>query len=348
MIMVGPDIEGLGGISRVVRTWRENGLFSQVGIRYIPSSTDMRVNKALFLLKNLCYFTVVVAKETSPVYIHTSSSKSFFRKTLFLLIAALFSRKVLLHIHPTHYFLLSRVFGFVVLSQEMRQNIEAAFPDKPVYVLRNPLDSAAMRPAVQYSRSSNKLVFLGWYIKEKGVYDLVDAVNILLNKGVELNLYFYGRKQIRQLRKYVQEKGVADRVSVNGWVDGEDKLRVLYTATMLVLPSHSEGIPNVILEAMGTRTPIVSTCVGGLKEILKDGENAIIANVGDPVDLSNKIQMCLENEWLRKVIADNAYRQAVTQYDVSLIAEKFKNIIRALTSVEDNEASKQKNMRSVL
>jgi glycosyltransferase involved in cell wall biosynthesis len=96
---------------------------------------------------------------------------------------------------------------------------------------------------------------------------------------------------------------------------------------MLILPSHSEGIPNVILEAMATRTPIVATLVGGMKEILRDGENAVIVDVNNPVDLSEKILLLLEDDSLRKRLAENAYQEASEKYDVPVIRNFFRKII---------------------
>jgi glycosyltransferase involved in cell wall biosynthesis len=255
----------------------------------------------------------------------------------------LLRKKVILHIHSGYFykfliglkgaekklifFLLHRLNAFIVLSEEMRANIQGFLPHKPIYVLRNPINVKSAQISDHHIRAQSKLLYLGWYITEKGVYDLVDAISILTSRGAEINLEFYGTKQIKKLQSYVKSKGLEGVISVNGWIDGPEKSAALHQATALVLPSYSEGIPNVILEAMATKTPIISTLVGGLKEILQDEENAIIAEPGNPKDLSEKILKCIKDEELRNKIASKAYDDVVTKYDIAIIKKELSLIL---------------------
>jgi glycosyltransferase involved in cell wall biosynthesis len=281
------------------------------------------------------------------VWIHTSSTKSFYRKSIFILTAALIKKKIILHIHPTHFFdfLISRkglaklyvlfvsqrVHCFVVLTKDMQEKLRLLFPEKKIYLLKNPVDITELRCPKAIPRAQNRLLFLGWFIPEKGVYELVDAVELLLNQKIDLELYFYGTKQIDRLSSYVKRKQLQEKIHVNGWIDLPQKIEALYSATILVLPSHSEGIPNVILEAMATHTPIIATSVGGLSEILVDGLNAIISEPKDPVNLSQKIRLLIENKELREKIAEAAYNDAVNKYDISIIKRRFAEIISDIT-----------------
>lgn len=346
IIMVGPALEGLGGISRVAKIWQESSFFSDFNVIYFASVTDAPANRFFFLIKGLVDYTVALITGCLFVYIHTSSYNSFRRKSLFICIALIFRAKILLHIHPSHFyqflsgvvglekrfvfFLFRRIHGFVVLTEEMEKNIKGLFPHKLVSVLRNPINLEKMKNIKGHERMRNSLLYLGWYIKAKGVYDLVDAIEILTQKGIKIHLDFYGTKQLDELENYVRNKQLIEQICINGWLSDANKLEALYKCTMLILPSHSEGIPNVILEAMATKTPIIATPVGGLKEILRDGENAIIAQANNPRDLSEKILKCFENKALRNKITANAYQEATTKYDVRVIKEEFARIIETI------------------
>ncbi len=341
--MVGPAIDALGGISRVSKIYLDSGVFHRCGVRYIPSTTDCQVNRTLFLLRNLFRFIGVVRGRPETVYIHSSSNRSFFRKSLFFWTAVLFGKRIIFHIHPTHFYdyltslsglrrklasaLLNRADALVVLTDFMKEKMGVLFPGKRIFVLRNPIDPEQFEQPPVGSRSKNQLLYLGWFIREKGVYDLVDAAGMLKEKGIGFKLFFFGTKQRDKLVRYVQMKNLNDCIVVGGWLKNGEKLEHLYRSTMLILPTYSEGIPNVILEAMATKTPILSTLVGGLAEVLKDNCNAVITTPGDPARLSMDIQKMLGDQKLREKISENAYQEVREKYDIRIIEKTFRKII---------------------
>lgn len=345
--MVGPDMAGLGGISRVVSTWYSAGFFEGFRFSYIASATDNSVSRLLFSLRSIIGFVTKMMEFPDLIFIHTSGSKGFFRKSIFVLLAALFRRRIILHIHPTWFFdfvtsrkgisriyclfVLKQVHTFVVLTEEMKKKLPSLFPDTPIYLLRNAINFDSMANKENISRAENSLLYLGWYIKPKGVYELVDAMDMLKSENCAAHLDFFGTKEVPKLKEYVISKDLCEKVTVNGWIGDEEKINRLYVSTMLILPSHSEGIPNVILEAMATKTPILATSVGGMKELLRDRDNAMIVAVNDARDLSEKILLLLRDRELRNRIAENAYREAKEKYDVRVIKEQFIRIIEGVT-----------------
>ena len=345
--MVGPELAGKGGISQVVKVWEDASFFTDVNFMYIASISDRR-NKILTFLVALARF-IGHLLTTGPgviVYIHSAAYSSFYRKSLFIVTAKLFGKRVILHIHPSCYIdfhrglagvrkkytsgVLNMVDAIVVLNEGMYRFITDLYPDKQIHVLPNAVNVAEMNNSWGIKRESARLLFLGWYIKEKGVYDLVDAVALLRGRGVDLKLDFYGTKGIEKLRAYVEQKRLATAVHVNGWIDGQEKINAFYASTMLVLPSHTEGMPNVILEAMATRTPIVATAAGGLKEMLTDGENAVIVAMNDPNDLADKIERLMTDAHQRDAIAETAYREVLQHYDVEVIRDQFWQLLMNL------------------
>jgi glycosyltransferase involved in cell wall biosynthesis len=230
------------------------------------------------------------------------------------------------------FFLLHKVTTFIVLTESMKEKFSCLFPKKAVYVLQNPVNIKLLKNSRNCRREQHQLLYLGWFIPEKGIYDLVDAAEILVKKGIEFQLYFFGRKQRNELVKYVEAKKLNSVIQVGNWISDDEKIDFLYRSTMLILPSYSEGIPNVILEAMATKTPIVSTHVGGLSEILTDNYNAVITLPGNPERLSFDIQRMLEDDQFRNQLARNAYNDARKKYDIAIVKESFKNIINSTLS----------------
>lgn len=349
IIMLGPDKDGLGGISRVVKIWQDSGLFEDNEVLFIPTVSDYCTSKLLFLIISLLRFISQVNSNCHSLYLHTSSRHSFYRKSLFIVIGIMFRKKIALHIHPSHFkdfvdknnfvmknlilYLLSKIDVFVVISESMKSYIESIFPDKTTYLLRNPINVDCYQNINNIARESNSLLYLGWFIKEKGVYDLVDAVSSLVTKGVVIHLNFYGTKHVDELNNYIKDKGMGFAISVNDWISDNVKLDTLYRHTLLILPSYSEGMPNVILEAMATNTPIISTRVGGLCDVLVDNQNAVIVEPNNPLDLSNKIMICLYDRNLRDYISKNAFMLVKAMYDINVIKHDVKFVFNRLLEI---------------
>jgi len=345
ILMIGPDLQGLGGISRVVTIWRAANFFEGYDFRYVATSPASERNKLGIMLRALFSFAIAVV-DANIIYIHSAAYTSFYRKSIFLYIAKIFRRKVILHIHPSEFIdFYTNLSGFlqnysfyalyivdevVVLTYEMREYLLDIFPNKNIHVLRNAINIAHFSDPQNLDRTKTEIIFLGWYIPEKGVFDLVDAIALIHNANIPVKLNFYGTKQVVQLNEYIASKHLDSVITVHNWIDEDTKLHALYRSRMLVLPSHSEGLPNVILEAMATHTPIVATSVGGLKEVLRDNENALIARVNDPSDIAAKISLLLQDDQLCVRLADSAYHDALKHYDIAVIREKFRNILQSV------------------
>ena len=334
----------MGGISRVIKIWKTEKILKEHNIKYISTvSNSTYFQKLIDLLRSLIKFILFSSKNCKGIYIHTASRRSLYRKLIFIIISSFFSKKIILHIHPSYFYtfimnfkglkkrfilyFLNKIDCYVVLTHEMKENIIKLFPQKKVFVIRNPINFELMENKYNIARDNNRLLFLGWYLKIKGVFDLIDAVQILTKEGCDVKLDLYGTYNINRLKNYVKQKEILDRVNVNGWIGDKEKLKALYNSTALILPSYSEGIPNVIIEAMATKTPIIATAVGGLKEILIDRYNALIVKPKNPNDLSKKILEALKNKQLREKISCNAYNFAKTQFDIKKIEKEIKQII---------------------
>jgi glycosyltransferase involved in cell wall biosynthesis len=347
VVMVGPDPSGMGGISRVVNNWKRSNFFLANRIYYVSTVNENIKNKVLFLLKAFIQFiNICISQSNTIVYIHTASFNSFYRKMLFLSVSVALKKKIILHIHPSYFFnfissfrtfkreffftLLRHVSIFIVLTDEMKNNMSSLFPQIPIHVLHNPVDISAMKPPICIKREANRFLFLGWFNRGKGVYDLADAAALIEDEGIEFFLDFFGTKEVEQLREYILKKGLSKNVKVHGWAIDEQKIIALYRSAALILPSYTEGIPNVILEAMATKTPIISTQVGGLMEVIKDGKNAIVVNPKDPKDLAEKIKFVLDNKALCAELAAKAYIDAVQKYDVPVITDRLESILLSI------------------
>src|SRR5205807_28104 len=137
--------------------------------------------------------------------------------------------------------------------------------------------------------------------------DLIVAFAELSLKHRDLNckLVIVGDGPERaSLESAARASGLDDKIIFTGQVAEVSPFYAI--ADVFVLPSHSEGSPNVLLEAMTARVPVVATAVGGVPEIVKDNESALLVPAGNPVKLAAAIERVLSDDKLAARLADNA------------------------------------------
>ena len=118
----------------------------------------------------------------------------------------------------------------------------------------------------------------------------------------------------------VSERNLDSVTRIPGWVDGDAKIELLLSSSMLVLPSYTEGLPNVILEAMASRLPIITTPVGGIPSALVHNQTAVFVTPGNIREISNAIIALLRNSTRRDHLARAAYVAVCDKYSLEKVS----------------------------
>ncbi|MGB9927169.1 MAG: glycosyltransferase [Methanosarcina sp.] len=180
-------------------------------------------------------------------------------------------------------------------------------PEK-VIVVPNGVDIEKFKP-VKKEKARNFLnlpqdkkivLFVGALRKIKGVDYLIEAAKAFVDRDTEL--FMVGRDDglKKSLDKRAEELKISNFIKFTGPVNHEDIPLWISASDILVLPSLSEGRPNVILEALACEIPVVATDVGGIPELLIQGETGYLVPAKNPVELSKRIGKLLEDEDLRE------------------------------------------------
>lgn len=141
-----------------------------------------------------------------------------------------------------------------------------------------------------------RFLFLGWLGKRKGIWDLLDVI-IAHHKELKgkFMLRFGGNEFEDKIKKLIVNNHLEDVAQFEGWVSGQKKTELLEWANCFILPSYNEGLPISILEAMSYGMPVVSTPVGGITEIVKNGRNGVIVEPGKKEHIWNALKHYLDN-----------------------------------------------------
>lgn len=140
-----------------------------------------------------------------------------------------------------------------------------------------------------------RLLCIGRLSKEKGQILLVQAAQKLAQAGVVFDLVLAGDGSMRdEIERLIAHFGLADRIAITGWLDAAGIERELAMARALVVPSLSEGLPIVIMEAMASRRPVVAPYLAGIPELVRDGRTGWLFPSGDVESLASAMRSCLE------------------------------------------------------
>ena len=161
---------------------------------------------------------------------------------------------------------------------------------------------------VRHDDGKLHLLYMGEISNRKGAFDLLKAVSD--NKDYfkdKLILRMGGNEVDGDVRTYIREHGLERFVSYEGWISGQKKTDCLTWADVYILPSYNEGLPIAILEAMSYSHPVISTSVGGIPEVVKDGGNGMLVRPGNSMEIADAIRYYIEHPGAIKAQGDKAF-----------------------------------------
>lgn len=282
----------------------------------------------------MLFFRLLFDTKIKIVHVHTSSYNSFRRSKVFVRIAKMLRRRVVMHVHggnfKEYYYsdpsgikpVLDSCDCILALSDTWKSFFQSVTDGPEVVVVPNPVEP----PRLMDVEADGKvhMLYLGLLTEAKGIYDLLDVVKEGLDDyNGRLILHVGGNGEVGQLQKVIEEAGLQDVVKYEGWLDGERKSRLMNRCCVYVLPSYHEGLPVSILEAMSYGEYIVSTKVGGIPEVVGKDVGVLI-NPGDRKALKDVLDSIVRSG---ESLPDRSLiRRHAQQYMPDRIALKLKEI----------------------
>ncbi len=181
---------------------------------------------------------------------------------------------------------------------------------------------------VKISEKEETIGFLGEISSAKGVQNLIIAFKMLQNKS-DFTLHIGGvgdHNFMKKLMKYAVDQGFRDKVIFQGWINRNNIPKFLTKIKYFVLPSISEGIPNVILEAMACGCCVISTPVGGIPDVIIDNNNGFIIDDNSPKSIYYGILRAKSSDLNQ--ISFNAYNTIKEQYSFDNVVKIFNSILK--------------------
>jgi len=356
ILLIGPLPDPITGLSIANKTVLDN--LPKYSEKYDIEAVDMSydrlgeigkfsLSKALFFLK--LYKNIFRIPKSDIIYI--TPGQTFFgvvKYSLFIFFARIFRKEIIIHIHGNGLgniysnassfkkiiikIILKRADKGIVLSESLKGNLTPFMKDDKIFILYNFVEDMLFEDKGEniFLADHLRILYLSNLMPEKGIFDLLDALELLKKKNIKFSAEIAGAIDKENKNEVMQRMdSLADNVEYLGIVKGDDKLNAFDKSNIFIFPTYypMEGQPIAILEAMATGNIILTTNHAGIKDIIVDGKNGYFVKKNSPDDIVDKLSDISENLSKYKELYEYNKQEAKEKYTVQKFINNFVKIL---------------------
>lgn len=355
VLLLGPARTAVSGVSTHLNQLFASALSSRFRLAQFQVGSEGRTQgRAGTLLRlatgPLAFAACLIRSKPRIVHINTSLlPKSYWRDIVFLALAKAMGRKVVYQVHggvlPAEFFpgnraltaLLRRVLSWpdaVVLLARSEMAAYGDFaPRARLFRIANAVSpgEADLRAERYNANRPLRIVYLGRLAADKGIFETIEAVKILRNRGIAVGLTIAGSGPAsREIARAIEADRLGDRACLVGAVFGSAKQQLWREADVFAFPTYREGLPYALLEAMaGGAVPVISP-VGAIPDVVQDEVHGLLVPARDPQAVANALERLANDRALLHRLALAARERIVNQYSVARMADEFNALYASL------------------
>ncbi len=345
VLMTGVDKNRLGGMWTVANNYISNKKYNnEVDLTYIATSTNGSiVKRTLLMIKAFINVRKTLShRDFDLVHIHMAEKGSVFRARIITKIAKKHNTKVVIHMHAGPFInwystlnkkkqkqvmeLFTLADRVLVLGKYWKKSLSEIVDNNKIRVLYNGVNVPNKN---NYNANGKYITYMGVLKKEKGIYDLIDAISLIdkeLDKSIIVKLC--GIDLEGNIQEYINNKKLNNRFDLAGWVDAKERDNVYKNTILNLLPSYFEALSMTVIESMANGIPIITTNISTMNEML-DNEDLLI-EPGNSKELSKKIIKYIKEKELREKVSKDIYNRAKATFSCEDMINNTLNIYMEL------------------
>jgi glycosyltransferase involved in cell wall biosynthesis len=358
ILLLGPARTAVSGVSTHVNQLFESSLSEHYRLAHYQVGSEGRAETRWDKLLRAVttpfgFMASTLASRAQIVHVNTSleTPKGWWRDVVYFALAKALGRKVVYQVHggllPQQFFagqpLGKAVFRWILRSADAvvllaASEIEAYrefAPNARVVRIANAvaLESVATLHDKRYREARPlEIVYLGRLAASKGIFETVEAVRLLTDRGVELRLRIAGAGGAsEEIRAAIAAARLEDRVQLVGSVFGAGKQQLWHDADVFAFPTyHCEGLPYALLEAMAAGAVPVVSPVGAIPDVMQDEVHGLIVPPHDPQAVAAALARLAVDRALLERLGLAARERIVGHYSIGRMAAEFDSIYARL------------------
>lgn len=325
--------------------------------RFINLSTSLTIDEIGKnpIIKISRYFKIVfkviwclLSFKPETVYLAiTAKGIGFYKDFPIALLVKLFGKKLVLHYHNKgvvnyqdrvldnlFYKLLFKNSNVILLSEKLHEDVIKYVAKENVFFCPNGIPNTNnFLNKVPKKHDVFQFLFLSNLIESKGVYILLEALEILKNQGFKFHCNIVGGEgdiSLEVLNNKIKDLNLSDSVTYLGKKYGNDKLEIFNNSDVFIHPTLDDCFPLVLLEAMQFSLPIISTNEGGIPDIIKHNETGFIVEKKNPVVLAESIKKLIDNPELAKTMGKKGRARFLEHYTLEVFENRLVEILNKM------------------
>lgn len=337
-----PSTRYIGGVATHIKNLKTLPCLAGATVLDIGSLKSNKASNIFAIFNNLIKLRqTLVVENFNHILINTSIYSTAFLKLLLILI---FIPNKNQHLHvffhggrfPELHFLISKITALIFwlilrkvnvfhfLSPAQLNGFKRLFIHANAIIYSNySTTNEILKKPDNHSSSSLKLLFVGRLVKEKGIFDLVDAVTILRSQHKNIELTIVGDGPEYQSLIEITNKCPTNNIRFTGYLSGDTLQKAYQDSHILILPTyHPEGFPYVAIEAMRAGLPIIATESGALETLVINGVTGFKVKAQDVESIVLAVNKFIDNPSLVNNISNNCYN-FFTEHLSSTSANKY-------------------------
>ncbi len=341
VLVVATSQKTRGGITSVIKAHEIGEQWKKFHCKWVETHIDKNsIYKLWYFIKG--YFTFLYFLPFyNLVHIHTSEPPSALRKCVFMWWAKLWRKKVIVHFHAfspettinskyqkIYHYLFNKADVVVVLSEMWKNNVNQVFQlGNKVQVIYNPCTTEMLSNKYQKKK---QILYAGTVNARKGYADMIKAFAQISSLYPDWQIVFAGNGEIEKGKTLAQELGIERQTIFLGWINGSAKDKAFKEASIFCLPSYAEGFPMAVLDAWSYGLPVITTPVGGIPDIAKEGSNLLLFSPGDIDSLATQIERLIRDKDLRDRLSQESIHLANTTFNIKTINKEIETLYMKL------------------
>jgi glycosyltransferase involved in cell wall biosynthesis len=359
VLLCGPDRSAVSGVATHLNQLFDSSLADAYRMHQFQVGSEgrqeSRFRKAVrYATSPIAFLSMLMRLKPEIVHLNTSFEfNAYWRDLAYLLTARALGRRIVYQVHggelPARFlgessfgrgflrFTLRAADVIVVLAEIELDAYRRFHAGRKLEMIPNAidLDEYGDVSPKQFARDELVLGYIGRLADDKGIRESILAVSALRKQDApRTTLRIAGSGPYEaELRRLVKAESLSDQVQFLGPVFGDEKRRFWKDIDVFLFPTfHREGLPYTILEALASGTPTITTRVGGIPDVIKDGIHGLVLDEHTPAAVAEAVRALTDDRELPRRMSSAALSRAREHYGVQRLADQFDRVYRELLS----------------